>query len=119
MNNPNDRGPTGTVKDAVKDKAHDLASSASHLAGDVKDKAQEWGSTVAQTAEKAWDSTKQGAERAWEGTKHGAQEVAQYAEDAWDNFGGFIRRYPVPSLFVALGVGFLLGGALGASSRRY
>jgi ElaB/YqjD/DUF883 family membrane-anchored ribosome-binding protein len=109
---PEESGLGGAVS-AVKDKAKDLASGASDVAGQVKDTARDWASSAASSAERAWDSTRQEAQ-------HLASEVAHRAENAWDDVNNFIRRNPVPALLCALGVGFLLGGFLGfGSSRRY
>jgi ElaB/YqjD/DUF883 family membrane-anchored ribosome-binding protein len=103
----------GGAASAVKDKAKELATSASDVAGQVKDTAREWASSAASGAERAWDSTRQQAQ-------HMASEVAHRAENAWDDVNNFIRRNPFPALLAALGVGFLLGGFLGlGSSRRY
>ena len=71
----------------------------------VKDKAQDFASSVADRAEDAWDGTKQSAQE-W------ASSVADTAEDAWGGLNNFIRRYPVPSLLFALGLGFVLAEAM-------
>jgi ElaB/YqjD/DUF883 family membrane-anchored ribosome-binding protein len=99
------------VAGAVKEKARDVASSASDLAGQVKDTARDWASSATSSAGQAWDSTQRQAREL-------AGDAAHYAENAWDSFGNFIRRYPVASLCVALGVGFLLAGGLAAGARR-
>jgi ElaB/YqjD/DUF883 family membrane-anchored ribosome-binding protein len=126
MNRPGEHGPTfqeqtGRPSTArtetpgmagtVKEKAQDLASSAANVAGQVKEKAQEWGSTVARTAEQAWDSTRQH-------TREWAHQAAERAENAFEDFGNLIRRYPVAALGIAFGFGFLLGGGLAAGARR-
>jgi ElaB/YqjD/DUF883 family membrane-anchored ribosome-binding protein len=117
-----DRGRTGTeprpeiggrhgetcssgVTGAVKDKAQDIAASASQFASDVKDKAQELTSNVADRAEQAWESTKQC-------TQDMAARVADTAEDAFEGVTTFIRRYPLPSLLVGFGIGFLMAECL-------
>jgi ElaB/YqjD/DUF883 family membrane-anchored ribosome-binding protein len=97
---PAETGTSGVVG-TVKDKAQNLAASASHLASDVKDKAQEWTSNVADKAEATWESTKQC-------TQDMAGRVADTAEDAYENVTMFIRRYPLPSLLVSFGLGFLM-----------
>jgi ElaB/YqjD/DUF883 family membrane-anchored ribosome-binding protein len=127
MNRPGEHGPTfqeqpgrptaghtetsSGVAGTVKEQAQNLASAASNVAGQVKEKAQEWTSSVARGAEQAWDSTRQH-------TREWAHQAADTAENAWEGFGDLIRKYPVPSLFIALGVGFVLGGGLAAGSRR-
>jgi hypothetical protein len=127
MNNPSERGPTfqeqpgrhepGRTETAsgmagtVKEKARDLASGAAEVAGQVRDKAQEWGSSLASGAERAWDTTRRQ-------TREWASQAADTAGDAWEGFGNVIRRYPVASLLVAVGIGFVLGGGLAASTRR-
>src|SRR5438270_7615816 len=75
------------------------------VAGAMKDKAQEIASAVSSTAEDAWDSTKQGAEQA-------ASTVATAAEDSLEEFTNFLRRYPVATLCVGIGIGFLMSRLL-------
>jgi uncharacterized protein YjbJ (UPF0337 family) len=41
-----------------------------------------------------------------------------YLQDVPGDFVGFIRRYPIPSLLVGLGVGFLLARSLGQGMMR-
>ena len=79
--------------------------------GAVKEKAQELGSTIASGAQQAWDTTRRQ-------TREWASNVADGAQDAWEGFGNTVRRYPVASLLIALGVGFVLGGGLGMTARR-
>jgi ElaB/YqjD/DUF883 family membrane-anchored ribosome-binding protein len=99
---------TGGTLGAVKDKAREVASDASDVVSQVRDKAQEFASDVAQRAGDAWDSTRQQVQNY-------ASTVASTAENAWDEFGGFVRRYPVASLAVAFGVGFLAAEALSSN----
>ena len=115
MNNPSEHGQTfreqqgrsdtgrpessGTMG-AVKEKARELASGAADVASGVKEKAQQ-----------AWDATSRQT-REWAG------DVARTAENAWEGFGNTIRRYPVASLCIAFGIGFVLGGGLGFGARR-
>jgi ElaB/YqjD/DUF883 family membrane-anchored ribosome-binding protein len=99
-------GVTGTIRE----KAEDLASGAANVATQVKEKAEEWASAAASGAQRAWDATRRQAQE-W------ASDVAETAENAWEGLGDLIRRYPVPSLLIVMGVGFLLGGTL-ASRRR-
>jgi ElaB/YqjD/DUF883 family membrane-anchored ribosome-binding protein len=127
MNQPGEHGPTfqeqpgrptsgrteaSGMMGTVKEKAQELASGAAGVAGQVKEKAQEWGSTVAQGAQRAWEGTRDQA-REW------ASEAAEKAENAWEGLGSLIRRHPVPSLLIALGIGFVLGGGLGVGARRF
>jgi ElaB/YqjD/DUF883 family membrane-anchored ribosome-binding protein len=82
-----DEGGLGGMASAVKDRAEDLASS------------------VASTAEDAWDSTRQGVQRA-------ASAVADTAGNAWGEATGLMRRYPFGTLFVGIGIGFVLSRLL-------
>jgi ElaB/YqjD/DUF883 family membrane-anchored ribosome-binding protein len=77
----------------------------SEMATTVKDKAQGMASAVASTAEDAWDGTRQGVQRA-------ASAVADTAGDAWGDLTGLMRRYPFGTLFVGIGVGFLVSRLL-------
>jgi ElaB/YqjD/DUF883 family membrane-anchored ribosome-binding protein len=126
MNNPSEHGSThreqgrpdmgrgsesSSTMGTVKDKARDVASGAAELAGQAKEKVQEWGSTIASGAQHAWDATSRQ-------TRELASDVAERAENAWEGLGNTIRRYPVASVLIAAGVGFILGGGLGVSARR-
>ena len=110
-NRPEESGMLGSAASTVKEKAKDLASSASDMAGQVRDTARDWASSATSGAQHAWDSTRSEA-------RHLAGQVADTAENAWDGVGDFIRRNPVPSLLIALGVGFMLGSGLGMASHR-
>jgi hypothetical protein len=97
----------GGVVEAVKEKAHDVATDASELAGKVKDTAQEWASTVGDAAVQA---------------KNKVRDVASTAVETVGSFGqdvtALIRRYPLPALLLSAGAGFLLGMVLGRSADR-
>jgi ElaB/YqjD/DUF883 family membrane-anchored ribosome-binding protein len=110
-NRPEESGMLGSAASTVKEKAKDLASSASDMASQVRDTARDWASSAAGTAQHAWESTRSGAQNL-------ASNVADTAENAWDSLGNVIRRNPVPSLLIALGVGFMLGSAVGAMTSR-
>ena len=110
-NRPEESGVLGSAASTVKEKAKDLASGAGDMASQVKDTARDWASSAASGAQHAWESTRDEA-------RHLAGQVAHTAENAWDGLGDVIRRHPVPSLLIALGVGFLLGGGLGAMTSR-
>jgi ElaB/YqjD/DUF883 family membrane-anchored ribosome-binding protein len=101
----------GVVVETVKDKVRDAASGAAELAGQARDKVRDWAGAAAGAAENAWEGTREGASRAY-------HAVAETAENAWDGFSNLIRRNPVPSVLIALGVGFLCGSLLGAGGGR-
>ena len=101
---PEEKGALGAAVSTVKEKAKDIASSAS---GTVRD----WASSAAGGAQHAWESTRDEA-------RHLAGEVAHTAENAWEGLGNVIRRHPVPSLLIALSVGVLLGSGLRAMTNR-
>lgn len=103
--------PSSGMMGAVKEKAQNLASGASEMAGQVKDTAREWASSVAGGARQAWESTREGA-------REFAHRAGERAGEAWEGTGNLIRRYPVASLMVALGFGFVLGQALAIGTRR-
>ena len=111
QNRPEASGMLGSAASTVKDKAKDLASSASDMASQVRDTARDWASSAADKAQHAWDSTRSGASDL-------ASNVADRASDAWDSLGNTIRRNPVPALLIALGVGFMLGSSLGMMTSR-
>src|ERR1051326_3344713 len=74
-----DEGAVGGMVSAVKDAASSAVSS----------------------AEGAWDSTRENVQQA-------ASAVADTAADAWGDLTGLMRRYPFGTLFVGVGIGFLL-----------
>jgi ElaB/YqjD/DUF883 family membrane-anchored ribosome-binding protein len=65
----------------------------------------EMASAVKEKAQDAWDSTREGVQQA-------ASAVADTAGNAWGDLTGFMRRYPFGTLFVGIGVGFLLAQIL-------
>jgi ElaB/YqjD/DUF883 family membrane-anchored ribosome-binding protein len=71
------------------------------LATGVKEKAQDLASTVTSRAGEAWDTTRHTAQQA-------ASRVAGTAEGAWEETTAFMRRYPVVTLCVGIGIGCLL-----------
>jgi len=108
---PEESGMIGSAASTVKEKAKDLASGASDMAGNLRDTARDWASSAGDKAQHAWESTRDEA-------RHLAGQVAHSAENAWDGLGNVIRRNPVPSLLIALGVGFMLGSSLGMLTSR-
>jgi ElaB/YqjD/DUF883 family membrane-anchored ribosome-binding protein len=74
---------------------------AAGVLGTMKEKASEVAGAVASTAEQAWDTTRHAAQNV-------ASSVASTAEDAWDSMSHFMRRYPMATLFIGAGFGFLL-----------
>jgi hypothetical protein len=108
MNNPGEHGPTFREQSGRPETGR---TEQGGTMGAVKEKAQELGSSIASGAQQAWDTTRRQS-REW------ASNVAETAENAWEGFGNTIRRYPVASLLIALGVGFILGGGLGMTARR-
>jgi len=91
----------GQLAHTLRERAQDLASQASHLASQMGDTARDWASSFAGGAGRAWDTTSREA-------RHLASQAWDRAEDAWDGASGFVRRHPIPSLLVAVGVGFML-----------
>jgi ElaB/YqjD/DUF883 family membrane-anchored ribosome-binding protein len=97
----------GGVVGAVKEKAQNLTSGATEVAGQVRDTARDWAGSAASAAGQAWDSTREEM-----------SELASRAGDVYGNFDSFIRRHPLPSLLIALGVGFAVGSCLTGTRRR-
>jgi hypothetical protein len=116
MNNPSNRGTTHTegqrhdtgagLTETTKETAHNVAQAAG----------QAWDATK-QTAQKAWDATKEGAQRAWDTTKDVASRTAETVESGFEGFTNTIRRYPVASVCIALGAGFLFATLLNLGNR--
>jgi ElaB/YqjD/DUF883 family membrane-anchored ribosome-binding protein len=104
------RQDSGSTLGHPMENVQDVASSAASAVGHVKDRVGEMASEVAHRASDAWDSTRQGVASA-------ASTVADGAEQAYDSVNGMIRRYPLPAVLVAFGVGFLLAQAIQMSRR--
>jgi ElaB/YqjD/DUF883 family membrane-anchored ribosome-binding protein len=94
---------------AVREAAEDVLSRTAEMAGQARERMGEWASSASRGAERAWESTREGA-------RDMARNVAHRAEQAWEGTGSFIRRHPIPSLLIGLGIGFAIGQIL--ASRR-
>jgi ElaB/YqjD/DUF883 family membrane-anchored ribosome-binding protein len=79
-------------------------SGATGVVESVKEKAQDLASGVASAAGEAWDSTREGVERAY-------SAVANTAGDAFGEVTDFMRRYPLATLLIGFGMGFLAAQA--------
>lgn len=121
---------------AMKDTAQGMARSASQMASDAKAKAQEFGSTVAEKASGATTSVGEGMSSLAGSIRHyapsegtvgsAASSVANqldaagsYLKDSnFENMANdltaLIRRYPLQSLFIGLGIGYFMA----RNSRR-
>jgi hypothetical protein len=84
----------------VADTIRHTASDVMDAAGQMKEKVQDAASTVAHRVEDAWDS-------ASSGIRQGARAVADTADDFWTGTTRLIRRYPVASVLIAFGAGYL------------
>ena len=73
----------------------------SRMAIPVKEEAQD----LEFVAEDAWDETRQGVQRA-------ASTVTNTAGNAWGEMTALMRRYSFGTLFVGMGVGFLMSRLL-------
>jgi len=130
-------GVATAVKDKAKDITKDITAGAADLAYQAKDKAQEWASTASGKIDSARSTLGSGLESAAgqirdKGPREGlfgstTSNVAEGVESAgaylrehdFSEMGkdmtNLIRRYPIQSLLVGIGVGFLL--ARSTSSR--
>jgi hypothetical protein len=88
-------------------KEHELAAAVGHLG----DKARDAGAAVAEKAHEAWDSTTRGV-------SHAASYTADQAEDLLQSTINCMRRYPVATFFVGLGLGIFLVQAFLLNDRR-
>jgi gas vesicle protein len=92
--------PSGNIFETVKEKAKDVASSASDLMSGakekVKEKVHEWAGDAADAAGVVKEKT---------------QEFATAAVHKAENFGegltNLMRRYPIPTLLIGFGIGIL------------
>jgi len=123
-------GVATAVKDKAKDITKDITSSASDMAQQAKDKAQEWASTASTKIDSARSTVGGGLESAAhqirdKGPREGlfgstTSNLAEGVESAGaylrehdftemgKDMSNLIRRYPIQSLLVGIGVGFLL-----------
>ena len=85
------------VVEAVREKAQDVVAGASELVGNARGTAQEWASSVGDVAVQAKDKT----------LEVGAV-TAERVSDLGQELTTFIRRYPLQSLLMGFGVGFLV-----------
>lgn len=86
---------------AAKEKIQEMATSASQVAGKVKDTAEDWASSVGSAAVQAKD-------KAQEVVGAAAEKVGEVGEEVT----ALIRRYPLLALLMGIGVGFLLAKML-------
>jgi ElaB/YqjD/DUF883 family membrane-anchored ribosome-binding protein len=103
-------GQSEESKKGLAESAREATSHLGEMAGQMKEKAREYVSGMAGQGEEAW-------RRAREGLHEGFSNVSQRAGDIWEDATDFIRRYPVASLAVAFGLGFLTSCALSGMSR--
>jgi uncharacterized protein YjbJ (UPF0337 family) len=89
----------GRMTETATSSAQELASEATKTAGEVGIKAQK----MAATAASAVSDT--------------VTRAGQYLPEVPSGLAGLIRRYPVPSLMLGMGLGFLLGRSLGWASE--
>jgi ElaB/YqjD/DUF883 family membrane-anchored ribosome-binding protein len=92
----------------VTETAREMASGAREAVGQVRERAQEYVSGTADRLEGAWRSTR-------EGLQEGASTLARQAENFWNDTADLIRRYPVASVAIAFGLGFLASSAMAAT----
>lgn len=111
------------VGQAVNSAATAAGQKASELATAAGQRADEAAGTVGKGAQSLADTVrKQGPQegvlgQATRGVASGLEQAGKYVEDKQlsgmaDDVGSMIKANPVPSVLIALGVGFLLGRAL-------
>jgi uncharacterized protein YjbJ (UPF0337 family) len=88
----------GRMAEAATSSAQELASGLTKTAGEASTTAQRMAANAASTVSDT------------------VTRVGQYLPEIPDGLAGLIRRYPVPSLMVGMGLGFLLGRSLGWGS---
>jgi hypothetical protein len=84
------------ILETVKEKAKDVASSASDLMSGAKEKVQEWAGDAADAAGVVKEKTQEFATAA-----------VHKAEDLGEGLTNLMRRYPIPTLLVGFGIGIL------------
>ncbi|MCC6419650.1 MAG: hypothetical protein IT429_15565 [Gemmataceae bacterium] len=80
--------------------------------GAIKEGIENVACSVESATEQAWDTTRNVAEQAWDATRSCVQQtastVAGAAETAWGSATNFMRRYPVATFAIGVGLGFML-----------
>jgi ElaB/YqjD/DUF883 family membrane-anchored ribosome-binding protein len=69
--------------------------------------------TISETAQNVAEGAQRVAGQARETVGQYASNIADTAQDQFENFNEMVRRNPVPAVLIAAGVGLLLGLALG------
>ena len=85
----------GRMAEAATSSAQEMASELTKTAGEASSTAQRLAATAASTVSDT------------------VSRVGHYLPEVSDGLTGLIRRYPVPSLMLGMGLGFLLGRSLG------
>jgi ElaB/YqjD/DUF883 family membrane-anchored ribosome-binding protein len=103
------------IVDTVKDRARDMAASVERVAGAAKDKAREAAEAakekVGEAATAAGDLAVQVKDKVREWGVTAGEEARDAMQDAAKELTAVVRRYPIQSLIVGVGVGFLLARA--------
>ncbi len=118
----------GQAKDAVRDAAEHVADTARDLGGKVRDAVGNFvgSDDVEGRTRRAQGSAEDHYVRAERSVRRAADEAHDYAEDAYERGGHYLRRgtrevshqvaeYPLASLLIAGAVGFGLGLLVNAS----
>ncbi len=92
-NNPTDKAKNiaSDAVDAAREKGHEMLESARDTGAEYADRAR------------------READRLYRAGERKAGEVANYAEDYYDEMSDMVRRKPAQALGIAAGVGFLVG----------
>jgi ElaB/YqjD/DUF883 family membrane-anchored ribosome-binding protein len=84
----------GNVASQAIDKAREAAGAVGDYARQAKDKAKEWGTAAADTAAEAYETS------------------ADAVQVVGKEITGMVREYPLTSVLIGLGLGFVLGRAM-------
>jgi len=93
------------VISSAAETAKGVVGSVAEAVGQAKDKVKEWGTAAGHTVSQATEAIKDTAVAASDTTS----KVAKYAGDELTEF---VKRYPLPSVLIALGTGFFIGRML-------
>lgn len=131
-NNANDqyglgRAPTGSwsspieaktegVTEKVKETVHDIAAEASEFYDKAKETTQEWAAAAKHATQQWASSAGDAAGEAGQQVQAALLTAMEKAEGVCDEATKLIRRYPVQSLLLGFGVGFLMAQATRRSS---
>jgi len=95
----------GGLMTAAREKVQEAASTVADVAGKAKDTVREW-------AGQATDKAKEFGQTAYDTAGEWGTAAKDKAQEWGEDLTGMVRRYPIPAIFIGLGIGFMLGSMM-------